>query len=345
LKAVQIYAPGDIGGLRYGEIPEPELQSSMDVLVKLEAAAINRLDLAMRPGAQCQKCNFPRIPGADGAGRVAAAGATVKNVAPGDAVCLYPYTGCGECRFCAEGREDRCTASRLLGESASGTYAEYIRVPAKNCFAMPVGLSFEEAAALPLAYLTAWRMLITHAGLTPGDWVLIMGAGGSVATAALLLAAAIGAHVIVTSSSEAKLNRAKRLGASYGLDYRDTNFAKEVRRLTAKRGVDVVVDSSGGENWTRCLATLARGGRLVTCGAGAGAAPKADLRRVFWNHLKIFGTRAGSRSEFRQLLSFIERSGQTPIIDRTYPLQDARWAQQRLQDGQQFGKIVLRMNP
>jgi NADPH:quinone reductase-like Zn-dependent oxidoreductase len=345
LKAVTIHAHGGIDQLCYGETDDPEIRSSTDVIVKLKTAAVNQIDLAIRAGARGAKISSPRILGADGAGTVVAVGAGVKNVRTGDAVCLYPVIGCGRCRSCVTELECRCTARHLLGEHNHGTYGEYIRVPGKNCFAVPAGLSFEEAAAFPLVYVTAWRMLITHANLRPGEWVLIMGAGGGIATAALHLAAAIGAHIIVASSSEAKLARALELGAAHGLNYRKQEFAKEARRLTDKHGVDVVVDCSGGKNWTRCFAALARGGRLATCGAGAGASPKSDLRRVFWNHLKIFGTTAGNRAEFCRLLNFMAVSSRKPVIDQVFPLQDAKWAQQRMQDGRQFGKIVLRVSP
>jgi NADPH:quinone reductase-like Zn-dependent oxidoreductase len=344
LKAVQIHAHGGIEQLRYEETKDPELRSPMDVIVKLEAAAVNPVDLAIRAGAHGGELFSPRILGADGAGTVVAVGAEVKNVKLGDAVCLYPLTACGQCRACAVGRECSCTAMQAWGEHNNGTYAEWIRVPATNCFAVPAGLSFNEAAAFPLVYVTVWRMLISHAELRPGEWVLIMGAGGGIATAALHLASAIGARILVASSNEAKLDRALELGAAHGLNYRNPDLAKEVRRLTGKRGVDVVVDCNGGENWVKCLATLARGGRLVTCGAGAGASAKTDLRRIFWNHLKIFGTTPGSRTEFSQLLNFMEVSRRKPIIDRVFPLEDAKWAQQRMQDGQQFGKIVLRVS-
>jgi NADPH:quinone reductase-like Zn-dependent oxidoreductase len=345
LKAVQIHAHGGLDQLRYEDAADPELRSSTDVIVKLEAAAVNRIDLATRAGIRGGKLSAPHILGADGAGTVVTVGAEVKHLKPGDAICLYPLTGCGQCRACADGRESSCPARQVLGERDNGTYAEYIRVPAKNCFAVPAGWSFEEAAALPLVYVTVWRMLISHVDLKPGEWILIMGAGGGIATAALILAVAVGARIIVTSSSEVKLARAIEHGAAYGLNYCNPEFAKEVRRLTGKRGVDVVIDCSGGENWPKCLATLARGGRLATCGADAGTSPKTDLRRIFWNHIKIFGTTAGSRAEFRRSLDFVEVSRRKPVIDQVFPLQDARWAQQRMQDGQQFGKIVLRVSP
>ena len=240
--------------------------------------------------------------------------------------------------------EITCAPTRsVLGERRHGTYAEYVSVPGKNCFAIPAGLSFEEAAAFPLVYVTLWRLLITQAELRPGESLLIVG-GGGIATAALLVAASLATHIIIASGNAEKLAKAKMLGAEHGINYRHTDFAKEVRSLTGKRGVDVVVDCVGGESWSKSLASLARGGRLVTCGTVAGAAAATDLRRIFWNHLKIFGAAAGTREEFRQLLNFFAVSGAKPIIDRIYPLHDAAKAHQRMEKGESFGKIVLRMD-
>jgi NADPH2:quinone reductase len=236
-----------------------------------------------------------------------------------------------------------CVHSRVLGERSEGTYSEYVKLPGVNCFPIPVGLSFEEAAAFPLVFITVWRMLVTNAELKPGEHVLVLGIGGGVATAALLLAKQMGAHVIVTSSSDEKLELAKNWGADHGINYRKSDFAKEARILTQKRGVDVVVDCVGGDSWAKSVAALAKGGRLVICGATAGAQRPTDIRRIFWNHLKIFGSTFGSREEFRQLLALMRNSGTRPVIDQLFPLRDAAEAQQRLEEGRQFGKIVLQI--
>jgi NADPH:quinone reductase-like Zn-dependent oxidoreductase len=240
-------------------------------------------------------------------------------------------------------REFMCVRLRVLGERMEGTYAEYIKLPALNCFAIPPGLSFGEAAAFPLVFLTVWRMLITNAKLKPGEQVLIVGIGGGVATAALQLAKQMGAHVIVTSKSDDKLEMAGNWGADHGINYLKTDFAREVRALTAKRGVDVVVDSVAGEGWEKSLAALAKGGRLVTCGATAGGQAPTNVQRLFWNHLSIFGSTLGSREEFRQLLNLICVSNMRPIIDQIFPLEAAAEAQRRLEEGKQFGKIVLQI--
>jgi NADPH:quinone reductase-like Zn-dependent oxidoreductase len=344
LKAVRIHEHGGVDKLRYEEAPEPALVSPDDAIIKLRAASVNHIDLWNRRGLTGIEIEFPRILGGDGAGIVTAIGERVTNIEVGDAVCLYPPSGCGRCEFCATDREYMCVHLRVLGERENGTYAEYVRVPARNCFPVPAGLSFEEAAAFPLVHLTVWRMLQSNAGLKPGEHILILGIGGGVASAALQLAAAMGTHIIVTSSSDEKLERAKSLGAEHGINYRKADFAQEVRRLTGKRGVDVVVDCVGGDSWVRSLASLAKGGRLVTCGATAGATPQTNIQRIFWNHLKIYGSTLGDRAEFSQVLNFMEASRTKPLIDQVFSLRDAAMAQKRMEEGRQFGKIVLRMD-
>ena len=343
MKAVRIHEHGGVDKLRYEEAPEPKPISPTDAIVRLKAAALNHIDIWNRRGLTGVKISFPRILGADGAGTVVEVGEQVSNVRKGDAVCLFPPSGCGQCEFCLTDRDFMCVHLRVLGERLDGTYAEYVKVPSRNCFPIPPGLSFEEAAAFPLVFVTVWRMLVTNAELRPGEHVLVLGVGGGVATAALQLAKSMGAHVIVTSSSDEKLELAKNWGADHGVNYRKSDFAGEARRLTGKRGVDVVVDSVGGEGWVKSLAALAKGGRLVTCGATAGATPATDLRRIFWNHLKIYGSTLASREEFGRLLSFMRISRLRPIIDQIFPLEEAQAAQRRLEEGKQFGKIVLQI--
>ena len=343
MKAVRLHGYGDIDKLRYEETAAPQLVSPTDVIVQLKAAALNHIDIWSRRGLTAMEVELPHILGADGAGIVVEAGAEVTHVKKGDAVCLYPATGCGKCQFCLTDRDFMCAHLRVLGERLKGTYAEQVKLPGQNCFSIPPGFSFEEAAAFPLVFLTAWRMLVTNARLRPGEQVLILGIGGGVATAALQVAKQVGAHVIVTSSSDEKLDLAKNWGADHGINYRTSDFAKETRALTAKRGVDVVVDSVGGEGWAKSLAALAKGGRLATCGATAGASSQTDIRRIFWNHLSIFGSTFGSREEFRQVLNFLRSSQIRPIIDQLFPLKETPAAHQRLERGEQFGKVVLQI--
>lgn len=343
MKAVEIHEYGGVEKLCYGEVEEPKLTSPEEAIVRLKAAALNHIDLWIRKGLTGMDISLPHILGADGAGNVVEVGTQVNNVKRGDAVCFYPLSGCGQCEFCLTDREFMCVHMRVLGERMKGTYAEYVRLPARNCFPIPSGFSFEEAAAFPLVFLTVWRMLITNAELKPGEHVLILGIGGGIATAALQVAKQLGAHVFVTSRSDEKLELARHWGADHGINHLKSDFSREVRALTGKRGVDVVVDSVGGETWIKSLGALAKGGRLVTCGATAGANPQTDIPRIFWNHLKILGSTLGSREEFLKLLSFLRASNIRPILDQPFPLREARAAQSRLEEGKQFGKIVLQI--
>ena len=335
---------GGVEQLFYEDADRPELSQPNEVLVELKAASINHIDIWNRLGATGMIAQLPHILGADGSGIVVEVGKEVQNVRNGDAVCLYPPTGCGWCEFCLTGRDFMCVYLRVLGERLEGTYAAYVKLPGQNCFPIPAGLSFEEAAAFPLVFITLWRMLFTNAQLKPGETLLIIGIGGGVASAALQVAKKIGVHVIVTSGSDEKLERAKILGADHGINHRKRNFAEDVAAITAHRGADVVLDCVAGEVWQKSLAALAMGGRLVTCGATAGAQPHDDLTAIFSKHLKIYGSTLGSREEFRQLLSFMTVSQIKPIIDSVFPLKEAAAAQRYIEEGRQFGKVVLQIS-
>ncbi|HEY7165217.1 MAG TPA: zinc-binding dehydrogenase [Candidatus Binatia bacterium] len=344
MKAVRIHRFGGVEELVYEDVDRPTVLESADAIVKLRTAALNHIDIWNRLGATGMITQLPHILGADGAGTVVEVGSAVQNVEIGDAVCLYPPAGCGQCEFCRGGREFMCVRLRVLGERLEGTYAEYVRVPAQNCFPIPAGLSFEEAAAFPLVFITLWRMLITNARLKGGESILIIGIGGGVASAGLQLAKQIGAHVIVTSGSGEKLEHARALGADHGINHLTTDFADEVPRITGNRGVDVVFDCVVGGVWQKSLASLAPGGRLVTCGATAGGQPNDDLRAICSKHLKIYGSTLGSREEFQQLLKFMTASKIKPIVDRIFPLSKAAEAQRYLESGKQFGKVVLKIS-
>jgi NADPH:quinone reductase-like Zn-dependent oxidoreductase len=341
LKAVRIHAHGGVEQLRYEDAPEPELSAPTDVIVRLKNAALNHVDIWNRLGEAAIPIPMPHILGADGAGIAVEVGSATTNVKPGDPVCLYAFTGCGQCEFCLTGRDFMCLHVVALGQRLEGTYAEYVKLPAENCFPIPEGLSFAEAAAFPLVFITVWRMLITNAKLTPGETILILGIGGGVAGAALQIAKRIGVRVIVTSGNDQKLEQARHCGADHGINYHRSDFAKEVMALTGGRGVDIVLDCVAGESWHKSLAALTRGGRLVTCGATAGGLADTDLSLIFTKHLQIFGSTLGSREEFRQVIQFINAAQIKPIIDRTFPLAEAATAQRRMEEGKQFGKIVL----
>ncbi|MBI2229775.1 MAG: zinc-binding dehydrogenase [Deltaproteobacteria bacterium] len=343
MKAVRMHGYGGVDQLYYEEADEPRVAQPDEVVVRLKAAAINHIDIWNRMGATGIALEMPHILGADGAGIIVEVGENVANVKAGDAVCLYPPSGCGRCEFCLTDRDFMCIRLRALGERLEGTYAQFVRLPAQNCFPMPAGFTFEEAAAFPLVFITLWRMLITNAKLKPGETMLIIGIGGGVASASLQVAKKVGAHVIVTSGSDEKLERARKLGADHGVNHRKQDFTRVVTQVTEGRGVDVVLDCVAGEVWQKSLAALATGGRLVTCGATAGAQPIDDLTAIFSKHLKIYGSTLGSREEFRQLLSFLNGAGIKPIVDIVFPLKEAAAAQTYLEEGRQFGKVVLRI--
>ena len=343
LKAVRMHKCGGVEQLFYEDVDPPTISEPHEVIVKLKAASINHIDIWNRLGATGTPLRLPHILGADGAGTVAQIGGKVTNVKVADPICLYPPTGCGQCEFCLTDRDYMCIRLHVLGERLEGTYAEYVKITAANCFPVPAGYSFEEAAALPLVFITLWRMVITNAELKPGESMLIIGIGGGVASATLQVAKKIGARVIVTSSSDEKLAKAKSLGADHGINHTRENLVGVVKNLTANQGVDVVVDSVGGERWRQSLASLKRGGRLVTCGATAGGQPKDDIAAIVSKQLRIFGSTLGSRQEFGQLLSFLTASRIKPIIDSVFPLRDAALAQLRVETAQQFGKVVLRI--
>ena len=343
MKAVRMHGHGGVDQLFYEDADDPEITEPNEVVIKLKAAAINHIDIWNRLGATGVELSMPHILGGDGAGTIVETGAKVVNVKIGDSVCLYPPVGCGICEFCLTDRDFMCIRLRVLGERLEGTYAEYVKLPGENCFPIPAGYTFEEAAAFPLVFITLWRMVVTNARLKPGETMLIIGIGGGVASASLQIAEKIGARVIVTSGSDEKLARAKTLGAVCGINHRRDDFVKAVGELTQGRGVDVVLDCVGGEVWQKSLASLASGGRLITCGATAGGQPNDDIAAIFSKQLKIYGSTLGSRDEFRQLISFLNVARIKPIIDRVFPLREGAAAQKYLEDAKQFGKVVLSM--
>lgn len=340
MRAVFIESHGGPEVVKYGDLPEPEPKAG-EVLVKVRAGALNHLDIWVRKGIPGIEQRLPHVLGSDCAGVVAAVGAGVLRVKPGDEVVCDPGVSCGTCEFCQAGEHSECVRFGLIGEKAPGTLAEYAVVPEPNCHPRPRRLSWTESAAFPLTFVTAWRMLVTRAGLRPGEDVLIPGIGGGVALAALQIARRMGARVFVTSSSDEKLARAKALGAHLGVNYRAADVPRAILDATAKRGVDLVVDSSGGDTWAVSIECLRRGGRLVSCGSTTGPRATVDVRRIFWKQVSILGSTMGSRDDFRSMVRFIEATDVIPVIDRTYPFEQAAQALARLDAGEQFGKLVL----
>jgi NADPH:quinone reductase-like Zn-dependent oxidoreductase len=281
------------------------------------------------------------VPGADGSGVVAELGEGVSNLAPGDRVLVQPGLFCGNCEACLAGEQSLCVQFRILGEHAPGTLAEKALVPARNLFAIPERLSFEQAAAFPLAYQTAWRMVVGRGRVRPGETVLIHGVGGGVAWAALEISLLCGARVFATTSGEQKRSQAASAGAELVLDYTAEDVAGAVWRHTGKRGADVVIDTVGEKTWMTSLRSVAKGGRIVTCGATTGPNPKEEIRLIFWKQISILGSTMSNDREFRALLRAVASGKLAPRIDRVFPLSEAPAAYRLLEEGRQFGKIVL----
>ncbi len=333
MKAIVLREPGGPEQLRMDDVllPAPEQNQ---VLIKLKAAALNRRDLLVS-GREQYRAAMPFIPGSDGAGVVTAVGSGVDQPHIGDEVVIYPALSWGN------NESAPSAAFRILGGPDNGTYAEYICISAENVFPKPGALSFEEAAAFPLAGLTAWRALITKARVQPGEWVLIHGVGSGVGIFAVQIARLAGARVAVTSHSDEKLSRARALGVEIGINYSRCEWDAEIKRLLNEGGVDVVVDSVGKATFSKSLDALNPGGRLVTYGTTSGALTDLDIRKLYHKQLSVLGTTMGSPHEFAQMLRVIDAGQIRPVIDRVFSLADARQAHQHMDQQEQFGKIVL----
>jgi NADPH:quinone reductase-like Zn-dependent oxidoreductase len=345
LRALTIDSHGGVEQVTYRtDVRDPEPGGPHDVRVRLRTAALNRLDVWTVGGLPGVTITPPWVLGADGAGVVDAVGPAVRSVAPGDTVFLNPGVSDRQCEYCADGEQSLCVRFAILGEHRPGTFAEYVVVPELNVRRIPSSSSMEEAAAYPLATLTAWRMVVTRAQVRAGDEVLIWGIGGGVALAALQICKALGARVWVTSSKEEKLARARALGADELLRHGPgTDVAREIRSRTGKRGVDVVLDSVGHDTWGQSLGALGKRGRLVTCGGTSGPALEMDVRRLFWNQWTIMGSTMGNDREMDAVTAEFIAGRLRPVVDSVFDLADGRAAFERLASGQQFGKIVLRI--
>jgi NADPH:quinone reductase-like Zn-dependent oxidoreductase len=342
MKAIVYTEHGGPDVLRYTDVPEPVI-GAQEVLVRVRACALNHLDLFIRQGIPGITIPFPHIPASDIAGEVAKVGEKVTNVKVGEKVLLQPGISCGLCAQCLAGRDNFCRSYTLFGYLVDGGCAEYVKSPAVNVVPIPGNLSFEEAASIPLVFLTAWHMLITRAELKPAETVLVLGAGSGVGSAAIQIAKVTGARVIATAGTKEKVLKGKELGADSMILHSENDIAKEVKRMTDRRGVDVVVEHVGVATWEKSLQSMAPGGRLVTCGATTGYDAKIDLRFLFTRQYTILGSFMGSKAELYSALELFARGLLKPVIDTVMPLAECAEAHRRLEKSEQFGKIVLRV--
>ncbi|MDQ1592574.1 MAG: hypothetical protein QOG71_3201 [Pyrinomonadaceae bacterium] len=340
MKATIFRQHGGADVLEYAEVDEPRIRAN-EVLVEVRACALNHLDVWARKGLPGIEIPLPHILGNDIAGVVREAGEVVDWVRPGDEVLLQPGVSCGHCAECLRGLDNLCAAYDMLGYRRDGGYAELVAAPGVNVIPKPDNLSWEEAAALPLVTVTAWHMLVTRARVEPGEDVLIHAAGSGVGSIGIQIAKLRGARVIATAGSDEKLEKARALGADDVVNYTRADWPKEVRRLTNKKGVEVVFEHTGAETWPGSISSLARDGRLVTCGATSGYDARTDLRQVFYRHLSLLGSFMGSKAELLDAMKFVERGQIRAVVDRTLPLAEARRAHELMEDRAQFGKLVL----
>jgi len=338
MKAVRFHAHGGPDVLRYEEVPEP-VPGPGEALIRVRACALNHLDLWQRRGMEKVKISFPHISGADVAGEVVSS--PDGEFAPGRRVMLQPGISCARCMACLDGRDNECKSYDVLGYRSNGGYAEYVKVPVQNLIAIPDAIGFVEAAAFPLVFLTAWHMLITRARLRAGEDVLVLGAGSGVGQAAIQIAWRHGARVFATAGTDAKLAKARQLGAYEVVNHTTEDVPKRVREFTGGHGVDIVVEHVGSATWDQSLRCLVRGGRLVTCGATTGHEAQIDLRVLFGRQLSLLGSYMGRKGELLRAAPFFFAGELRSVVDRTYPLAEAAEAHRHLESRQQFGKVVL----
>lgn len=341
MKAAIFREHGGVDRLEIADMPEP-FAGPGQVLLRVRAAAMNHLDLWARRGLPGIEIPLPHIGGSDIAGEVAALGAGVAGILEGDRVVVNPGLWDGTCEWCLKGQQSLCVNYRIIGEHIDGGFAEYVAAPAANLVAIPDGFSFEEAAAAPLVFLTAWRALVTQAELRAGETILVLGASGGAASAAIQIAKYAGAYVYAVTSSAEKAARARDLGAGEVIDRTSEDFAKEIWKRTRRRGVDVVLENTGEKTWEGSIRSLARGGRLVTYGGTTGPTGRTNIPLLFWKQIRIIGSTMGTPAEFGAVMRLVWERRLRPVVDRVLPLENIREAHEALEAGEQFGKIVLR---
>lgn len=343
MKAAVFYEPGGPEKIQVVEVPDPQVAPDQ-ILVKVKACALNHFDLLVLREVDPRTFSFPFWGGADISGIVAEVGKSVSQFRTRDRVIINPGLFCGKCEHCLAGEESLCESYGIIGDSVPGGFAEYIAVNEENVLKLPDGIPFEEAAAMPLVFQTAWRALMTRAAVQPGEDVLILGASGGVGSAAIQIAKLAGARVFAVTSTADKASSAKELGADHILDRNSGDIWKELADLTHQRGVDVVLENVGAATWDRSLRSLVRGGRLVTVGRTTGALAETDIKLIFWNQLQVIGSTMANQKEFSDVMALFFQGELKPVIDSIFPLEQAGEAYQRLESGEHFGKIIIKID-
>lgn len=340
MKAAAITGHGGVEVFQVTELPDPTIDDD-EVLVRVKGCALNHLDIWIRRGLPGPKLAMPHVLGSDISGVIERVGRLVTNTKEGDEVLLSPGLSCMHCEYCLSARDNLCAAYDILGYRADGGYAEFVKAPSFNVIPKPKNLTFEEASTIPLVFLTAWHMLVGRVALKPGETMLVHAAGSGVGSAAIQIGKLLGARVLATASNEAKLTKARSLGADETINYEQEDFLEAVKRLTAKRGVDVVFEHTGEATWEKSIRSLTRGGRLVTCGATSGFKGDLDIRFLFSRQIALYGSYMGAKIELLEVMQFFEDGRLRPVVDRVLPLEKAAEAHEALEDRAQFGKVVL----
>jgi len=338
MKAIRFHQFGGPEVLKYEDVPEPQLRKD-HVLVRVKACALNHLDLWIRKGLPNIK--LPHINGSDVAGEIAEVGEYITDLKAGQRVLLAPMTFCGHCAQCVSGQQNMCREFSVLGYALDGGNCELIAAPRVNVIPIPESLNFEQAASVPLVFLTAWRMLVGRCQIKPGDTVLVLGAGSGVGSAAIQIGKLFNATVITTAGDEAKLAKGRQLGADHTINHYTQKISEEVRKLTFKRGVEIVLEHVGAATWEESMKSLAPGGKLVTCGATTGPEAKFDIRFLFSRQLSFLGSYMGNMGELHQVLKHVFNGKLKPVVDKAFPLKEAADAHTYLEKSEQFGKVVL----
>ncbi|MDX9703780.1 MAG: zinc-binding dehydrogenase [Candidatus Auribacterota bacterium] len=340
MKACFIQEFGDISVLQVGYLDDPQPKPD-EVVIELKAAALNHLDIWVRLGRPGKNLPMPHILGSDGSGIVRSVGSACAGINVGDEVVINPSLPCEKCRACRSGQQSECDSFGILGLTKHGTFAGLVSVAASRVYPKPAHMTFTEAAAFPLTFLTAWRMLMTKGKVTAGQKILIHGIGGGVAQAALQLSILAGAETIVTSSCGEKLAKARLLGAHHVISYTEQNVVEQVLRISGKNGVDVIIDAVGAKTMLSNPDMVRKGGRIVLCGVTTGATAEINLQAIYWKQIQVLGSTMGSDNEFRQMLDAITVNKLKPVIDSVYPLDEIQVATGRMEAGDQFGKLAL----